>query len=101
MREHLSYKLKELGSKQTSATILSSNIMQETSPELTLLMKYASFLHAVMYQMSTECPAQAKTSKTNPGLQQSGAMKVMMKKDSEYLHRIFSDHETQIHIIYT
>lgn len=39
--------------------------MQETtSPDLTLLMKYASFMHAVIYQMSTECPALAKTRKT-------------------------------------
>lgn len=50
MREHLSNKLKELGSKQTSATLLSSNVMQETCPDLSLLMKYASFPHAVNTQ---------------------------------------------------
>lgn len=61
----MSRKLRGLGPKQTSATILSSNVMQETAaPGLILLMKYASFMHAVIYQTSTEGPAQAQTGKT-------------------------------------
>lgn len=65
--EHLSRKL-QLRSKQASATILSSDIMQETSAAgLTLLMKYALLTHAVIHQRSAECPAQARTDKTESG----------------------------------
>lgn len=48
MMEHLRNKLKELISKQTSAALLSSNVMQETCPDLPLLSKSASFPHAVI-----------------------------------------------------
>lgn len=73
MREHLSNKLKELGSKQTSATLLSSNVMQETCPDL-LCSRSMHCSRMQSYPTSTECPAQGPTSKTGPDLQQSEAM---------------------------
>lgn len=66
--EHLSRKLQGLRSKPASATILSSDVMQETTAAgLTLLIKYASLTHAVIHQRSAECPAQARTDKFESG----------------------------------